>query len=153
MDAAVVNSKLDRINCSLFLTTPSPHRRWLEAALCVPLIIPAAPIAGSGESEEPHNQYRVPEWNDLGPEGWEPPMVPEPYDEVGTSSIDKASVVAELNLQLVALPGSMKPVVFEGKPGIRVPVGTIPAASHTSARAPRCESDGIYQPAETLAGG
>ena len=40
--------------------------------------------------------------------------MPEPYDEVGTNSIQKGSVVQELNQQLAALPGFMKPVVFEG---------------------------------------
>ena len=40
--------------------------------------------------------------------------MPEPYDEVGTNSIDKASMVQELNQQLVDLPGFIKPVVFEG---------------------------------------
>jgi hypothetical protein len=54
------------------------------------------------------------EWNELVPEGWEPPLVPEPYDEVGTSSIRKDSVVRELNQQLAALAGFMKPVVFDG---------------------------------------
>ena len=90
------------------------HRKWINTALFAALIGSAAPVAGSGASNEPHNQYRVLEWNDLVPEGWEPPLVPEPYDEVGTGSIDKDSVVPELGQQLVALPGFMKPVVFEG---------------------------------------
>lgn len=90
------------------------HCIWIKIALCVALIISAAPVAGSEESDEPHNQYRVLEWDELVPEGWEPPLVPEPYDEVGTSSVDEASVVGELNQQLVALPGFIKPVVFEG---------------------------------------
>ena len=77
-------------------------------------MIPAALIAEAGEFEQPHNQYRVLEWNDLVPQGWEPPLVPEPYDEVGITSVDKASVVPAINQQLVALPGFMKPVAFEG---------------------------------------
>jgi hypothetical protein len=40
--------------------------------------------------------------------------VPEPYDEIGTDSIDESSVVGELDEQLAALPGFMKPIVFEG---------------------------------------
>jgi hypothetical protein len=88
--------------------------KWLEAALCASLLIPAAPIAASGQPGGPHDQYRVLEWNELVPDGWEPPVVRESYDEVGTSSIDETSVVAELDRKLVALPGFMKPVVFEG---------------------------------------
>jgi hypothetical protein len=81
----------------------------------VALAVCAAPIAWSGESEEPHEQYRVLEWKELVPEGWEPPLVPESFDEVGVDSVDKDSVVQELGQQLVALPGFMKPVVFEGR--------------------------------------
>lgn len=87
---------------------------WLNTALCAALIVSAAPAAGSGESEKPYNQYRVLEWKELVPEGWEPPLVPEPFDAVDASSVDEASVVAELDQQLAALPGFMKPVVFEG---------------------------------------
>jgi hypothetical protein len=89
------------------------HHKWINSALYAALISLAAPVMGSGESEEPHSQYRVLEWNELVPEGWEPPLVPEPYDEVGTSSIRKDSVAQELNQQLAALAGFMKPVVFE----------------------------------------
>ena len=87
---------------------------WLKTALCVALITSAFPAAGSGEPEEPHNRYRVLEWKELIPEDWEPPVIPEPFDEIDTSSIDTASVVTELDQQLAALPGFMKPVVFEG---------------------------------------
>jgi hypothetical protein len=90
------------------------HHKWINSALCAALISLAAPVAGSEESEEPHSQYRVLEWNELVPENWKPPLVPEPYDEVGTNSIQKGSVVQELNRQLAALPGFMKPVGFEG---------------------------------------
>ena len=90
------------------------YRHWIKTALCAALVVMAAPAAGSEDSVEPHTQYRVLEWKELVPEGWEPPLVPEPYDEVGTSSIDKASMVQELHQQLVALPGFIKPVVFEG---------------------------------------
>jgi hypothetical protein len=86
---------------------------WLKTALCVALIASAFPVAGSGESEEPHNQYRVLEWKELVPQDWEPPVVPESFDEIDTSNVDMASVVIELDQQLAALPGFMKPVVFE----------------------------------------
>ena len=90
------------------------RRKWINTALCVVLLISTAPVLGSGESEEPHNRYRVLEWNELVPEGWEPPLVPEPFDEVDAASVDDDSVVAELDQQLAALPGFMKPIVFEG---------------------------------------
>ena len=90
------------------------YQKWITAAFCVALLISATSVAESGDSKEPHSQYRVLEWMDLVPEGWEPPLVSEPYDEVGTNSIDKHSVVPELDQQLIALPGFMKPVVFDG---------------------------------------
>ena len=88
--------------------------KWRELAICLVLIIPVASIARSGDVEEPHSKYRVLEWNHLVPEGWAPPLVPEPYDKAGIKSVDKASVVQELDQQLVALPGFMRPVVFAG---------------------------------------
>ena len=90
------------------------NRKWTNTALCAALIIVAAPVAKSGESEAPHEQYRVLEWEELVPEGWEPPLVPEPYDEISASSVDRDAVVAEFDHQLAALPGFMKSVVFEG---------------------------------------
>lgn len=41
------------------------HRNWIKSALWAALVFSAAPAAGSDESEEPHSQYRVLEWNDL----------------------------------------------------------------------------------------
>ena len=72
------------------------------------------PLSAHAQEEDPAAQYRVLEWEELVPEGWEPPLVPESYDEVGVASIDSTWVVAELDQQLAALPGYMKPVVFEG---------------------------------------
>ena len=46
------------------------HRYWTNTALCVALLTSAASVAGSGETEEPHDRYRVLEWNELVPEGW-----------------------------------------------------------------------------------
>jgi hypothetical protein len=54
------------------------------------------------------------EWKDLVPEGWEPPLVAAAFDEVSEVGVDESSVVQELDGQLAALPGYMKPVVFEG---------------------------------------
>ncbi|WP_460804625.1 DUF3299 domain-containing protein [Microbulbifer agarilyticus] len=70
--------------------------------------------AASEPSQAPHENYRVLEWQDLVPDGWEPPLVPKAYDEVSAVTIDEASVVKNLDGQLSALPGYIKPVVFEG---------------------------------------
>ena len=48
------------------------------------------------------------------PDGWEPPLVARAYDEVSEATVDERSVVEELDGQLAALPGYMRPVVFEG---------------------------------------
>lgn len=64
--------------------------------------------------EAPHENYRVLEWQDLVPDGWEPPLVPEGYDEGSEAHVDETSVVKELNGRLAALPGYMKPVVHRG---------------------------------------
>ena len=65
-------------------------------------------------AEQPHEQYRRLEWKDLVPEGWEPPLVATAFDEVTADALDPAAVVQALDGQLAALPGYMKPVVFEG---------------------------------------
>ncbi len=66
------------------------------------------------EASAPEDNYRVLEWQDLVPRDWEPPLVAEAYDEVTPTSVDETSVVPELDGQLAALPGYMKPVVFHG---------------------------------------
>lgn len=65
-------------------------------------------------SAAPHENYLVLEWKDLVPEGWEPPLVATAFNQVSESGVDEFSVVKGLDRQLVALPGYMKPVVFEG---------------------------------------
>lgn len=90
------------------------HSSLPVVALCAALLILFVPVTAYAQAEDPLAQYRVLEWKELVPEGWQPPLVPESYEEIGISSVDKASVVAELDQQLAALPGFMKPVVFEG---------------------------------------
>lgn len=68
----------------------------------------------AAQVEDPASRYRVLDWKDLVPEGWEPPLVANSYEDVSAATIDKASMVQGLDQQLVALPGFMKPVVFEG---------------------------------------
>lgn len=65
-------------------------------------------------SVAPEERYRVLEWQDLVPDGWEPPLVAGAYDKASEAFVDEASVVQGLHGQLAALPGYMKPVVFEG---------------------------------------
>ena len=72
------------------------------------------PVAAAEPEEAPHENYRVLDWKDLVPEGWESPLVSSAYDEVSENTVDEKSVVPDLDGQLAALPGYMKPVVFEG---------------------------------------
>ena len=90
------------------------HFRLHATLIYITLLIFSASVSASGQAQDPLSQYRVLEWKELVPEGWEPPLVPDAYDEIETSKIDKTSVVPELDQQLAALPGYMKPVVFEG---------------------------------------
>ena len=78
------------------------------------LAIGWVPGAASEPSVAPHENYVVLEWKDLVPEGWEPPLVATAFDKVSEFGVDESSVVKELDGRLAALPGYMKPVVFEG---------------------------------------
>ncbi len=89
-------------------------RRLVGIGFALFIGIGAVSVNASEASKEPHEHYRVLEWKDLVPDGWEPPLVAAPYDEVSESSVDEGSLVSSLNRQLVALPGYMKPVKFEG---------------------------------------
>ena len=84
--------------------------------LLVSLALLSGQVHGTASEppEAPHERYRVLEWKDLVPEGWEAPIVPRAYDEVSEADVDEASVVRDLDGQLAALPGYLKPVVFEG---------------------------------------
>lgn len=82
------------------------------------LIIAIAAVAvlprHAESADDPADQYRVLAWHELVPEGWEPPLVGKAYDKFSTEALDKDAVVDDLDQQLAALPGYMKPVVFEG---------------------------------------
>ena len=72
---------------------------------------------GTGEEDEvalvplePRGQHR----SDLVAEGWKRPLLLA-AEEVASPSVDKSSLVPELDHQLVVLPGYMRPVVREGK--------------------------------------
>ncbi|TNF89778.1 MAG: DUF3299 domain-containing protein [Gammaproteobacteria bacterium] len=89
---------------------------WGHWSLLILLSLSAlsAPATTSESSEAPHENYRVLDWKDLVPEDWEPPLVATAFDEGAETGVDEASVVQDLDGQLAALPGYMKPVVFEG---------------------------------------
>ena len=75
-------------------------------------------LVGAGvraDSAGVSENYRVLEWPDLVPRGWEPPMVAPAHDEIEARGVDPASVIEALDNTLVALPGYMVPVVFEGR--------------------------------------
>ena len=84
--------------------------RWSKPLLLALLLT----LPGLITAAQPHEHYRLLEWKDLVPEGWEPPLVAAAFDEVMASGVDPASVVQDLDGELAALPGYMKPVVFEG---------------------------------------
>jgi hypothetical protein len=73
-----------------------------------------APAVASAPAEAPYENYRVLQWQDLVPDGWEAPLVPTAYDEVSVANVDETSVVKDLDKQLAALPGYMRPIVYEG---------------------------------------
>ncbi len=90
-------------------------RLWALALLVLMAAIAQLPAVAADESAgTAHENYRVLNWADLVPEGWEPPLVPKAYDEVSGGAVDKTAVVSDLDEKLAALPGYMKPVVFEG---------------------------------------
>lgn len=69
----------------------------------------------ASESLQAHEHYRVLEWKELAAEGWERPLLLT-IEEVDSPTVDESSLVPELDHQLVALPGFMRPVVRAGKP-------------------------------------
>ena len=88
------------------------QRFWPALVLLAFAFGPAPAMAT--EPSAAHEQYRVLDWDDLVPDGWEPPLVPSAYDHVSATKVDESSVVKDLVGQLSALPGYMKPVVFDG---------------------------------------
>ncbi|WP_170287463.1 DUF3299 domain-containing protein [Halioglobus maricola] len=64
-------------------------------------------------AEDPATAYRVLEWPELVPQGWEPPLVATAHDEVEQRGIDPKAQVTSLDQQLVSIPGYMKPIVFD----------------------------------------
>lgn len=69
-------------------------------------------VAATDDSA-PETQYRVLAWDDLVPKDWEPPVIPRAHNEAIATPVEPSAVVATLHQQLVAIPGFMKPVVFE----------------------------------------
>ena len=91
--------------------------RILESVAIIPLLllIFSGALSAEDTSNDPASNYRMLQWEELIPAGWEPPLVPEAHNKVETSpDIDPQAIVAELDQQLVSLPGYLRPVVFEG---------------------------------------
>ena len=86
---------------------------WLTLAV---LALAAGPLfaTASDTDEAAIDQYRVLTWQDLVPEGWEPPLVATAYDDEAAATVSPEAIVEDLDEQLAALPGYMKPVVFTG---------------------------------------
>ena len=84
-------------------------------ALLVALLVGnlSAHTAAATDDSAPETQYRVLAWEELVPKDWEPPIIPKAHNEARATPVDPSAVVATLDQQLVALPGFMKPVVFE----------------------------------------
>jgi hypothetical protein len=55
------------------------------------------------------------EWQDLVPQGWEPPIIAPAYDAAAARTVDAAALAQKLGGELVQLPGYMKPVVFHDR--------------------------------------
>ncbi len=87
-------------------------RTGLATLLLMTQIVFASAAEPAEGVDAPLDQYRVLEWTDLVPEGWEPPLVEEAYDDIDSASVDENAVVSDLDQQLAAIPGYMKPVVF-----------------------------------------
>ena len=87
-------------------------RFWMPLALL--MFVGGHVPAMASEASDAQQQYRVLQWQDLVPDGWEPPLVARAYDEVSDIDVDENSVVKDLDKQLSALPGYMRPVVYEG---------------------------------------
>ena len=88
---------------------------WLipRVLLLATWLMATGALAADAAETEPYENYRVLDWQDLVPEGWEPPLVARAFDEVSAATVDAGSVVSELDGQLAAVPGYMKPTVFE----------------------------------------
>jgi hypothetical protein len=97
---------------------PAASFRCLLTVVVMTLTVGNSPVNASETASQsvvaPEDLYRVLEWQDLVPDGWEPPLVARAYDEAAEAFVDESSVVQGLHGQLAALPGYMKPVVFEG---------------------------------------
>lgn len=92
---------------------PAVSRRFWTPLVLFALVSGPVPATAS-EPSEAHERYRVLQWEDLVPDGWEPPLVAKAYDEVSDANVDETSVVKNLDGQLSALPGYMKPIVYDG---------------------------------------
>ena len=96
---------------SLSRTKPAISWQFWMLLVLLSLVGGHTPAMAS-EPSGAHEQYRVLQWEDLVPDGWEPPLVAKAYDEVSDAHVDETSVVKNLDGQLSAQPGYMKPIAI-----------------------------------------
>ena len=85
----------------------------LRLYLCLLTAIATMPL--SAQSDDPSANYRVLEWKELVPEGWEAPVIAPAYGEASENLVDSASLVGELNGLVVKMPGFLRPVLFNDR--------------------------------------
>ncbi|MEE4216823.1 MAG: DUF3299 domain-containing protein [Xanthomonadales bacterium] len=90
-------------------------RQRIAIAFLITLFVLFVPTVVSAQDEDPLAHYQILEWKDLVAEGWKRPLLLS-EEEVSSPSIDLSSLVPELEKELVALPGFMRPAVKEGAP-------------------------------------
>ena len=92
---------------------PKPLINSAALACLLSLMSPLL-AAAEDKTEDITANYRQLEWQDLVPEGWEPPLVPPAHDSAESAAVPAAAVVRELDNTAIYLPGFMKPLKFEG---------------------------------------
>ena len=86
----------------------------LASSLCIVVFGLFLAATAFGQDVDPASQYRVLDWKDLVADGWERPLLLS-EEEVAAPRIDPSSLVPELDQQLVAIPGFMRPAVKLGQ--------------------------------------
>jgi len=83
-----------------------PHYRSLLATI---LILFCGQIMSFQAQAEISKEYTAPDWKDLIPETWQPPLIEPDSTEY---HVDKKSLATKLQRQQIKLPGYMVPVKF-----------------------------------------
>lgn len=72
-------------------------------------------LATHAVAEDIAAQYRMLEWQDLVPEGWEEPLIPPAHDSAEAMRVAPGAVVADLDGVRVTLPGFIKTAEFDNE--------------------------------------